>query len=189
VADLLRLRNLWLFRTGFSAFWVALVFSLAGTGEATVGLLGGALLVIYPISDAVATLSGLRSGPAVVRWPQRLNLVADLAAAAALLVALRSSLAGAIAVFGVWAIVAGLLMIFVAARQQRVLRGQWLMIISGAGSVLAGATFVSWTGSASTGLAALAQYSAGGAVWYLLAAVWLSWLARSRPTRPQSRAG
>jgi uncharacterized membrane protein HdeD (DUF308 family) len=179
------LRDLYLFRAGFSAFWVALVFSLAvaRTGEGTVGLLGGILLVIYPVSDAIATLFDLRSGPIAAGWPQHLNLAADLAAALAVLVALQSNLADAITIFGVWAIGTGAVMIFLAARRQRVLSGQWLMIISGAGSVFAGITFVSWTGSSSAGLAVLAQYSAGGAVWYLLTAVWLSWTARPRPGR------
>jgi hypothetical protein len=175
------LGTFYLFRAGFSLFWVVLVFSLAParSGEGTVGLLGGILLVIYPVSDAIATLFELRSGQIVARWPQWLNLAADLAAAPAVLIALLSSLADAIAVFGVWAISTGAVMIVLAARRQRVLSGQWLMIISGAGSVLAGTRFVSWTGSSSVGLAALAQYSAGGAVWYLLTAVWLSWAARS----------
>jgi uncharacterized membrane protein HdeD (DUF308 family) len=179
------LRDLYLFRAGFSAFWVALVFSLAvaRTGEETVGLLGGVLLVIYPVSDGIATLFDLRSGPIVAGWPQHLNLAADLAAALAVLVALQSNLADAITIFGVWAIGTGAVMIFLAARRQRVLSGQWLMIISGAGSVFAGITFVNWTGSSSAGLAVLAQYSAGGAVWYLLTAVWLSWTARPRPGR------
>jgi uncharacterized membrane protein HdeD (DUF308 family) len=176
------LRNLYLFRTGFSTAWVALVFSLASarSGTGTVGLLGGILLVIYPISDAIATLFDRRPGPIATGWPQHLNLAADLAAAPAVLIALGSSLADAIAVFGVWAIGTGAVMIFLAARRQRVLKGQWLMIISGAGSVFAGITFVSWTGSSSAGLSALAQYSAGGAVWYLVTAVWLSWTARSQ---------
>jgi uncharacterized membrane protein HdeD (DUF308 family) len=179
------LRDLYLFRAGFSAFWVALVFSLAvaRTGEGTVGLLGGVLLVIYPVSDGIATLFDLRSGPIVAGWPQHLNRAADLAAALAVLVALQSNLADAITIFGVWAIGTGAVMTFLAARRQRVLSGQWLMIISGAGSVFAGITFVSWTGSSSAGLAVLAQYSAGGAVWYLLTAVWLSWTARPRPGR------
>jgi len=69
-------------------------------------------------------------------------------------------------------------MIVLAAQRQRVLHGQWLMIISGAGSVFAGISFTNWTGTPPAGLTALAQYSAGGAVWYLLTALWLSrWLA------------
>jgi hypothetical protein len=176
------LRNLYLFRTGFSAAWVALVFSLASAqaGEGAVGLLGGIVLVIYPISDAIATIFGLQSSTGVARWSQGFNLAADLAAAPAVLIALQSSLADAITIFGIWAITTGAVMIFLAAGRQRVLSGQWLMIISGAGSVFAGTTFVTWAGSSSAGLSTLAQYSAGGAVWYLLTAVWLSWTVRSR---------
>ena len=115
------LRNLHLFRAGFSMFWVALVFALAAaqSEQATVGILGGTLLVIYPVWDAVATVLDLRSGPNPARWPQRLNLAADLAAALAVLVALRSSPAAAITVFGVWAITTGAVMIFVAADRRR----------------------------------------------------------------------
>lgn len=176
------LRNLYLLRTGFSALWVALVHWLASvpSGEGTIGVLGGTLVVIYPVSDAVGTLFDLRSGSIATRWLHHLNLAADLAAALTILVAVWSSLASAITVFGVWAIGTGAVMIFLAARRQQISGGQWLMIISGAGSVVAGTTFVSWKGSPSAGLTALAQYSAGGAVWYLLAAVWLSWTAYSR---------
>ena len=178
------LRDLYLFRAGFSAFWVALVFSLAvaRTGDGTVGLLGGILLVIYPVSDAIATLFDLRPGPIAAGWPQHLNLAADLAAALAVLVASSPT----------WLTRSPSRCLghrhrrsddLPGCSRQRVLSGQWLMIISGAGSVFAGTTFVSWTGSSSAGLAVLAQYSAGGAVWYLLTAAWLSWTARPRPGR------
>ena len=96
------------------------------------------------------------------------------------MVAVRSSLAAAIVVFGLWAILTGAIMIFLAVGRLRLLRGQWLMIISGAGSVFAGVTFTNFTGSTAAGLAALAQYSAGGAVWYLLSALWLSLPGRAR---------
>jgi uncharacterized membrane protein HdeD (DUF308 family) len=173
------LRNLYLFRTGFSALWVILVLSLASaeTGR-TVSILGAALLVIYPVSDAVASIFDIRSSRVAAGWPQLFNLGCGVVAAAAILVTVTSSLAAAIAAFGVWSIAAGAVMIFLAARRQRALHGQWLMLISGAGSVFAGITFVSWTGSAAAGLGALAQYSAGGAVWYLLTALWLTWTAR-----------
>jgi uncharacterized membrane protein HdeD (DUF308 family) len=83
-------------------------------------------------------------------------------------------------VFGAWAIVSGGIQLALAVRRRRTLGGQGLMIISGAGSVAAGTTFIHWTGSSGAGLVALAQYSAGGAVWYLLAALWL-FLAGRKP--------
>jgi len=172
------LRYLYFFRTGFSALWVTLVFWLASAGQTgvTVGFLGGTLLVAYPVSDAIAMIFEIRSGPGTAP-AQRLNLALDVAAAAAVLAGLPSSLADAITAFGVWAILSGAVMIYVAVRRQRRLRGQWLMIISGAGSVFAGTTFVGWAGSSAAGLSVLADYSAGGAVWYLLTALWLSWTA------------
>jgi hypothetical protein len=56
------LRDLYLVRCGFFPLWVALVFTLAapGTGSGTVSFLGRLLLVVYPVSDAVATLFDLR---------------------------------------------------------------------------------------------------------------------------------
>jgi uncharacterized membrane protein HdeD (DUF308 family) len=135
----------------------------------------------------VATLADLRRGAA--EWPQRLNLAADLAAAAAILLAVRSGPYETIPAFGAWAIVTGAIMIVLAVLRRRAVRGHWLVIVSGAGSVFAGLRFTGWTGSLAAGLAALAQYSAGGAAWYLLTAVWLFRAAR-RPARiAAGRAG
>ncbi|MGH3399331.1 MAG: hypothetical protein ACRDPO_32055, partial [Streptosporangiaceae bacterium] len=130
------LRYLYLFRTGFSAFWVALVFGLASaqTAGSTLGWLAASLLVIYPVSDAVATVADVRSSRIAAGRVQWLNVILDVAAAAAILVAVRSSLAAAITAFGGWAILSGAVMIYLAVRRQRPLGGQWLLIISGAGS-------------------------------------------------------
>ena len=177
-------RVLYLFRAGFSVVWVALVSALASPAApgGTPGVLAGLLLVCYPVSDAVATVYDLRANrTAQSRWPQQVNLVAGVAAAGGILIALLTSLAAAITVFGVWAIVSGTIMAVLALRWRRVLGGQWLMIISGAGSVFAGITFTGWTGTPGTGLALLAQYSAGGALWYLLAGLWLLRSARPLP--------
>jgi uncharacterized membrane protein HdeD (DUF308 family) len=122
--------------------------------------LGGILLVVHPVSDAVATVVDLRR--AAAGWPQLANLGSDLVAVAAIGIAARSGLADATVAFGAWAVLSGALMIVLAVRRQRVLHGQWLMIISGLGSVFAGISFTGWTGSPSAGLTALAQYSAGG---------------------------
>jgi hypothetical protein len=98
------LRDLYLCRCGFSAMWVALMFTLAsaGRGAGTVGVLGGVLLVVYPVSDAVATIVDLRR--AAAGWPQLVNLGTDLVAAIAILVAVRAGLTDAITAFGGWAI-------------------------------------------------------------------------------------
>jgi uncharacterized membrane protein HdeD (DUF308 family) len=175
---------LYLFRVAFSVAWVALVSVLASPAApaGTPGVLAGILLVCYPVSDAVATVFDLRANrTAGAVWPQQVNLVVGVAAAGGILIALLASLAAAITVFGVWAIVSGAVMVVLAVRRRRVLGGQWLMIISGAGSVFAGITFIGWTGTPGTGLTVLAQYSAGGALWYLLAGFWLLRSARTSP--------
>jgi uncharacterized membrane protein HdeD (DUF308 family) len=170
-------RAFYLVRVGFSALWVALVLSRASGARPS--LLAEVLLVIYPAADGLAAIVTIRSEPTAPRGLSHLNLAVGGVAALAIGGTIGSRLAAAIAIFGAWAVVSGGLMIILALRQ-RALGGQWLMIISGAGSVLAGTTFVTWDGSPAAGLRALAQYSAGGAVWYLLAAGWLSRSAISR---------
>jgi uncharacterized membrane protein HdeD (DUF308 family) len=169
-------RALYFFRVGFSIAWVALVSTLASpaTPGDTPSVLAGILLVCYPVSDAVATMFDLRANRRVPsRWLQQINLMAGVAGAGGILIALLASLSAAITVFGIWAVASGIIMAVLAVRRRRVLGGQYLMIISGAGSVFAGITFIGWTGTLATGLAVLAQYSAGGALWYLLAGLWL----------------
>lgn len=171
-------RTLYLVRVGFSALWVALLLSRVPAGPRP-GLLAAVLLVIYPAADGLASIVSIRARSAAPRWLPYLNLAAGGAAALAILGTVGSRLAAAVAIFGTWAVVSGGVMIILAVRH-RALGGQWLMIVSGAGSVLAGITFVTWSGSPEAGLRALAQYSAGGAVWYLLAAGWLSRAAITR---------
>jgi hypothetical protein len=108
------------------------------------------------------------------RLPQHANVAAGTAAACRILIAVVSDLPAAITIFGAWAIAAGGIQLILAVRRRRTLGGQWLMIISGAGPVFAGTTFIGWAGSAKTGLSVLAQYSAGGAhIWYVMSAIWL----------------
>jgi uncharacterized membrane protein HdeD (DUF308 family) len=80
----------------------------------------------------------------------------------------------AIIVFGVWAFVSGAVQLFLAIRRRRSLGGQWPMIVSGGLSVVAGISFVVMAGSPTTGLTTLAGYSAFGAFWYLVTAIWLT---------------
>ena len=179
--------GLYLFRFGFSVVWVASVLSLAPSKAvgATPSAPAGILLVVYPVSDTVATVFDIRATRAAPRLPQYINLVSGIAAACGVFIAVLSGLAAAITIFGAWAVVSGALQLILAARRRKVLGGQWLMIISGAGSIFAGITFISRTGSSGTGLATLAQYSAGGAIWYLLTAFWLLRSVRSSPIIPQ----
>jgi hypothetical protein len=170
------LRNLYLLRVAFSAVWVALV-TLAGSSThagATVSILAGLLLVVYPISDAAATVVDLCTDTTGrSRFPQHVNAATSTAAAVTVAIGVSVSLATAMNIFAVWAIISGAIQLTVGARRLRQLRGQWPMIISGAGSIFAGTTFIDWNRSPSAALHALTQYSIGGAIWYLLTALWL----------------
>ncbi len=171
------LRSLYFWRAGFSLVWVAFVYSFTSTASsgARLSVLASVFLIAYPISDVVATLFDIRASRGK-RWafPQYLNLAAGVAAAAGIATVVWSDLPSAITVFGAWAVATGLIQVFLAViRLRERLKGQWPMIISGAGSIFAGSAFLGWTGTPSAALTVLAQYSAGGAVWYILTAFWL----------------
>jgi hypothetical protein len=180
------LRRLYLLRVGFSAIWVTviLVLNASPSHDASGDLLVRLALSAYPAVDALASLVDIRATntPAYRRLLYG-NTVAGLLAAAAILV-FDSGLSSEIRTFGIWAIASGAAQLLVGALRQRTLRGQWLMIISGAGSAFAGATFAGLLGSSASDLPALAQYSVGGAIWYIVTAVFL--VAATRVSTPRS---
>lgn len=176
------LRRLYLFRVALAVAWVVSVSALASptTPHAPRSAIVAVVLAVYPALDGLATLVDLRVAPGSA-WQRLLwcNLVAGLMTAGGI-VWLAGSLGAQIRVFGLWAIASGGIQLVLGAIRQWSLKGQWLMIISGGGSVAAGITFAGLAGSATPGLPALVQYSAGGAVWYLLTAGWL-FLSRPHP--------
>lgn len=179
------LRNLYFSRAAFAAVWVALASAAGSSGgsRTSFGLGAAALLLIYPMSDVVGTAYDLRSNRSErAKLLQRLNVFVSLAAALMIGVTAARSVEGTMTVFAGWAIVVGSLQLLVGVRRLHVLGGQWPMIISGAGSVFGGTTFLGWTLSASAAMHTLIQYSVGGAVWYVLSALWLM-----RPTTPAER--
>lgn len=92
------------------------------------------------------------------------------------------------AVFGVWAMAAGLLQLAVAIRRWRTSAGQWAMILSGAQSALAGGFFVK---QAADGVplevSSVTPYVAFGACYFGVSAAWLA-VARSRRSAAGKRA-
>lgn len=177
------LRNIYLLRVVFSGLWVALVLSVGVSTDpgAPVGALIALLLGVYPAADLAASIADLRSdatGRATA--PQWINAIADTAAVILIAVGASHSLTAAMDVIAGWAIVSGAIQLILGVRRLGRVRGQGLMIISGGGSIFAGTTFIDWSQSPSTAVHTLAQYSIGGAVWYLLTALWLL-LARNEP--------
>jgi uncharacterized membrane protein YjfL (UPF0719 family) len=174
-------------RTAVSLVWVVAVSIAAGAlGPASPpGALLWTLLVLYPVTDAAATLIDIRTTPHESHTAfQRLNLAASLAAAGAIVATVNGSFATTVAVFGVWAIASGAIQLVVALRRTTLISAQWFMIISGAGSIFAGITFLTWAGTVHDGTGTLIQYSTGGALWYAIAATWLRIAARRQVGSP-----
>jgi uncharacterized membrane protein HdeD (DUF308 family) len=174
------LRTLYLFRVVFAVGWVALVSATASDGRVT--LLIGTLLILYPASDAIASIFEIRADRWVAPAWHYLNMAAGGAAALAVAGTVFFRVSTAISIFGLWAIVSGITQTAVAIVRRPRMGGQWPLIISGVGSVAGGLEYVGWSGTADAGLNALAVYAEGGAFFYLLTVGWwfLLMLARGR---------
>src|SRR5215213_11590654 len=161
------LRNLYFIRAVFSILWVTAMF-LVGIPTPQIGAF---LLVIYPAWDAIATFIDIRAQRDThVQIAQYLNAVSSTLATVALGIARNSNLSSMIIIFGIWALLAGLIQLFVGLNRRRELGGQWAMILSGAQSGIAGVAFIIMANTPSMGLSSLAGYSAFGAFYFLVSA-------------------
>jgi uncharacterized membrane protein HdeD (DUF308 family) len=165
------LRAYYFTRAGVSIAWVA----AAVTVGTTVPLIAAALLLGYPAWDAIANIADARrSGGLIANPTQALNAAISVVTTIAVLFALGQSLHAVLAVFGVWAILSGVLQ-FATAVRRRETGAQWAMILSGVQSMLAGGFFISLAaGTGNPGIKAIAPYAAFGAFYFLVAAVWLT---------------
>jgi hypothetical protein len=170
------LRSYYFLRAGISVGWVAAAFTVGKAMPPAAAV----LLVAYPAWDAIANLiDARRSGGLAVNPSQALNAATSAVVALAVAVALGWSLHAVLAVFGVWAILSGLLQLATGVRRWKA-GAQWAMVLSGAQSALAGAHFIlKARDSAGPGITDIAPYAGFGAFYFLVSAVWLT-VARSR---------
>lgn len=177
-AEVRGLRNYYALRAVASAAWVAAAVSV---GKA-VPLAGAALLVAYPAWDAAANLlDARRSGGLARNRTQAINAAVSGATALAILASF-SNMNAAVGVFGLWAILAGLLQLATGVRRWKAYGAQWVMILSGAQSVLAGGFIITRAlGAEPLGVASVAGYAGFGAAYFLVSALWLTF------RRPQPR--
>lgn len=185
------LSRLYIGRAGLSLVWVTVLALLVGPSGWATSFTPQVRtwLVLYPLGDAIATAFDLRATPQRShKLIQQVNVITSLFAAAALLGASPRNSFNPVRVFGVWAVVAGVIQLLVAVRRNSASHAHWLMGISRGGSVLAGITFLSDQGVGVSGASVLIQYSTGGALWYVLAAIWLGYSAWRSP-RKQSALG
>lgn len=175
-------RNLalyYLVRAIVAAVWVV-VAVIIGQSNPTVAAV---LLVSYPAWDALANwFDAQGSGGLSVNPTHVFNVAVSLIAAIAVGVALQSSMNAVLAVFGIWAIAAGLAQLTTGVRRWRAFGAQWAMILSGAQSMLAGVFFVTQAGLAKIpAITDIAPYAAFGAFYFLVSAVLLMFANRPRP--------
>ena len=165
-----RLSSYYFLRAAVSAAWVAAALTVGKTMPPAAAV----LLVAYPAWDAVANLlDAQRSGGLTANPPQALNAAASSVVALAVALALGWSLNAVLAVFGVWAVLSGLLQLATGIRRWSA-GAQWAMVLSGAQSALAGGFFVKLAAGATIpGIADVAPYAAFGAFYFLVSAVWL----------------
>jgi hypothetical protein len=172
------LRTLYFGRTAFSLLWVILVSIYARTN----GPIASLLFVIYPAWDVLATWLDIKASPAhVSKTPQHVNAVIGILTTIGVALALQKGVPEALIVFGVWAIVTGLIQLILGLRRRKELGGQWPMIISGGQSMLAGTAFILMAHSPSMGISSLAGYAAFGAFYFLISAIRLSKSPKFQP--------
>lgn len=174
------LRSYYFLRAAFSFVWVAAVFAVGLASPAVAAI----LLTAYPAWDAVANyLDAASSGGLAGNRTQAVNIVVSVATTLAVIAALQVSMHGVLGVFGVWAILAGLLQLATALRRWKRQGAQWAMVLSGGQSALAGGFFIVQSGlPQAPSIAAIAGYAAVGAVYFLVSALWLTF-KRSGPRR------
>lgn len=177
------LRRLYLVRFAFALIWAALLFP---TSAAT-GPFLTVLLFVYPLFDAAAVLWQLRADPDTQRSKvsEGVNVAVSLVVAVALGVASTTSIAAALAVWGVWAIGAGIPQLVTAIRNRRS-GGQVPQMLSGGISVLAGGSFLAQGLQDADSIAGVGGYALLGGVFFLVSAVRLSILRRRERQRDRA---
>lgn len=160
------LRRLYFVRAGFAIVWAAALLTTA----TDLGPVAVTLLVLYPLFDVAAAVVDARSSRAPGLY---VNIAVSLLATAGVAVAATSGIPAVLRVWGAWAIVSGLVQLYVGITR-RGLGGQWPMILSGGLSVLAGASFIVMASAGDPTLANLAGYATVGGIFFLVSAIRLA---------------
>jgi uncharacterized membrane protein HdeD (DUF308 family) len=162
------LRRLYFVRFVFALVWALLLFTTADD----TGPFLTTLLVIYPLVDAASVAWQIRADQDRVTAPltQWINVVVSVAVAIALGVASTHSTGAALAVWGIWAITAGIPQLITAIRNRR-LGGQVPQMLSGGISVLAGASFLAKGLDHADSMSGAGGYAILGGVFFLISAI------------------
>ena len=179
------LRNYYAVRFAVAAAWVAAAFTLAkGMPKLAV-----VMLIAYPLWDALANVIDARSnGGFASNRTQTINVGVSILAAVGVAVGATVGMNAMLAVFGAWALLAGLMQLATGVRRWKRYGAQWAMILSGAQSVLAGVFMAKIATGAPVidTLTRVAPYAAFGAFYFLVSALWLT--VRAAKSAPPSAA-
>jgi uncharacterized membrane protein HdeD (DUF308 family) len=170
------LRRLYFTRFGFAAVW-ALLLALVAPNVAP---LLTVLLVLYPLVDAASVFTELRASgtSSRSRVSETVNIVVSILAAIALGWASFVSPGAVLAVWGVWAVLAGASQLLTGLSRRK-LGGQWPLMFSGGLSVLVGFAFLAQGLGGATSVSSVAGYAALGGVLFLISAIRLTRAARA----------
>jgi uncharacterized membrane protein HdeD (DUF308 family) len=165
------LRRLYLVRFVVAMVWVGVMFATSADATEPTALLT-VLLVLYPLFDAGAVLWQLRADPDQRRSKaaERTNVVVSVVVAVALGIASSNTIPAALAVWGAWAIVAGVPQLIAAIRNRRN-GGQVAQMLSGGISVVAGLGFLAQGLQDHGTISGTAGYATLGAIFFLISAL------------------
>jgi len=165
------LRSYYFSRAAFSIAWVCAAVLAAGHSG-----LASLLLIIYPAWDAAANFVDAKAnGGLAANRSQALNVVASSIMTVIVIIAVMKDTYAVLAVFGIWAILSGLLQLYTGARRWRAYGAQWVMILSGAQSALAGGFMIHQSlGETPPSILDIAPYASFGAFYFLVSAIWLT---------------
>ena len=154
---------------GLVAIAWGVVFAIA-SDSLTTGV--GVLLVLYPLIDVVGSVIDARGQHGSARQVLEFNAAVSAAAAVALGIAATGDKGDVLAVFGVWALLAGGAQLVVAIRRRTIFGRQLPLLLAGAGSTIFGIVFLVMSGSHDPKLRIIAFYAAGGGLEFVIQA-WL----------------
>jgi len=166
------LRNLYFVRTVFQVIWAVAVLSTTSTQPHVAFI----LLIVYPLWDVACTLYDLSTSRPTgsARSSQVINALLGSGTALGIALTVFSKPAYSIAIFGAWALGAGLLQLVVGLIRRKQLGGQWAMILSGAQSTAAGIAFVLGGLGGKFHTKDIGGYAIFGAIYFLIGGILLS---------------
>lgn len=160
------LKSYYFVRAAMALTWVAAALVIGRANP----LASIVLITIYPAIDAIANLVDASSNGGMARnRTQMMNAAVSGLTTVAVLVASTSSMNAVLVVFGVWALLAGLLQLATGVRRWKTTGAQWAMILSGLQSAVAGSLFIWRANTAKVPtIADVTPYAAFGAFYFLV---------------------